>query len=606
MLNGLLKKKKKADEPVNPQVSRDEVGARLKGFFKESEPETSEQATDNRSVLKRLVASAAAEALQEPEDDDGGDARKGQDAERVEEANAAIVAASQAIEVTRANRSPGGEGPAQAGPTFRDIGRDIQAHLATLRQSNAEIQAFLNEGKVSEVAVDEAGATDSYHQPVATPTSDAEGLGTSESEQAPSAEEPTVPDVPADDAEMTSAQDHADDAAVETPKELAHEEPASDGVKSEPSAHFDDEARSDESGGENPDEMASEPALADDAVSIADMPESESLDAPPIVPDVADIVDEADEMLGEESERIIDEEEGDALDEGARPPESHYGEKASLGDRIASMTPDEHHERLRRLEEMVTGGFETDPAVDVSADERPDSVEDAMDASVSSSEPAGADEDETRPADAVAEVEIGSVADGALRLPVPLMLSDEVMQQEDDTAAYELNAQICDFLLFDAYVTSEELSEPAFTGWSVDFFWRNAVEGGLARFAHLAIDRPEIWQALVGGLEAVDAESHLRVVEALQALLTRDAELSEALAADPAAGEGVEVFGELDSALVEADEEFSLPHAMGGWLKSQDGIEVLETEALRQKVSAYADLPELQARSETDENDPKA
>ncbi|MCP1199645.1 hypothetical protein [Notoacmeibacter sp. MSK16QG-6] len=580
MLNGLLRKKKKTDESANTQVSRDEVGARLKGFFKDDSAGKSDQPSDNRSALKRLVASAASEALGDPKHEVSTDS---DDVARVEEAEGAVHAVSQAISASRGT-NPIRPGSASAkGPTFRDIGRDIQGHLETLRRSNADIQAFLN------------GQARPEQTPVTKRLDEPEDAGSAMADEAAVVEDEVLVKSSGDEAVSASTDVESPEAAVteyDASILQSENEPADTAHFAQMAENEQIEVQADSPAGHGVDE----PVASEDAGATTD-----EVKAPSMVPDVEDIVEEADEMLGEEADDdFATDEARDADQKSEAEPHHAYSEKVSLGDQIATMTPDEHQERLRRLEEMVTGGFENQGEQD---DEAPrqkseDHGEPITQEEATTLEPLQTVEPgEIQSTDAVDE----GTQNASETLSIPLMLSDEVMEQEDDTAAHELNAQICDFLLFDAYVTSEELSQPAFMGWSVDFFWRNAAEGGLARFAHLAMDRPEIWEALVRGLEAIEAESHLRLVEALQALLAQDSDLAEALSADPAAGSDVEVLQQLDEALAEADEEFSLPHAVGGWLKSQDGVEVLETETLRRKVSAYAEMPQLQARDAADE-----
>ncbi len=587
MLNGLLKKKKKTDESIHPQVTKDEVGARLKGLFKSVEGKAPDRPDDNKSALKRLVASAAAEAMGEGQTQTVQ--KNDDDPAVVEKASSDVQSAADTLSAALAHAGAQGSNPFAQAPTFRDIGRDIEAHLETLRRSNADIQAFLNE---RDHGGSPANMPDSDHASVTEDALDTDGEGAKTLSRSRSDDESVAVAEPAEgivasEAVSVSDKSHATidgDATV-----IVQPDEASD-VRNDPA-----DALPAEDGPAH--ESAPTDESADDGVAM---------EAPSMIPDVTDIVEDADDMLGDHAVGEAREGHEDAFPENKDEAMPAYSEKVSLGDQIASMTPDEHQERLRRLEEMVTGGFEADgdDEVDASADTEPTAAEepgrseaqDAVGATDEAPHVAASDQPEPANADTADREEGGHAA-----LSIPLMLSDEVMAQEDDTAAHELNAQICDFFLFDAFVTSGELSEPAFMGWSMDFFWRNAVEGGLARFVHLAIDRPEIWEALVDGLEAVEAESHLRLVEALQALLAQDGDLADALSADPAGADDEKVFEELDEALSDADEEFSLPHAMGGWLKSQADVEVLETEALRQKVSAYADLPELQRRGKTDD-----
>ncbi|RLQ88141.1 DMP19 family protein [Notoacmeibacter ruber] len=568
MLSGLLKKKKKTEEPEKAQLSRDEVGSRLKGIFKDSTSEPA-LADEKDTALKRRAASAAAAALDEGEVQDTDES---DDLARVEKADAEVQAIAAPVKRARPRR-------ADSGPNFRDIGRDIQAHLATLRNANADIQDFLSAHPLSPLKETNAVSEESSDEGDQRPEASAEAAVAEE----------TLPMTEAVDQPMPTAEGSALSSEAEQGK--VEEETAS--ISEAASiAETDDVSE----GGliESPHETRSG-VDADDIVAgetdeepAADAEPHRMIEAPSMAPDVSDIADEnAAEPSYEDAGSVTEEK-----------PKAAYKDPGHMGDQIASMTPEEHHERLRRLEEMVTLGFDNndDDGLaseddDASQSATPDetTARDQMEAISGDMEPGHPDDNDAPAAEMDEE---GS------HIAIPLMLSDEVMEQDDDTAAHELNAQICDFLLFDALAMPEELSKQAFMGWSVDFLWRNTTEGGLARFAHHATDREEIWYAVIAGLEAVEAENHLRVVEALQALLAQDAELSEALASDPEAGAGVEVLQELDEAFAEAEEEMSLPHAIGGWLKSQDNLEVLDTESLRSKVSSYAELPELRSRGE--------
>ena len=502
MLTNPFTKKKKTGEAEKPHVTREEVSARLKGLFQDAMGQNPAGAEEDQSSLKRRAASAAAAALVEEDNELRDDEEQ---AGRVERAGTDVRAAAAILrKAALANGSTAATATRPApGPSFRDISRDIEAHLATLRQANADIQSFLSER--SAASPSDADFTTGRVQ--AEPVREA---GPAAEATVPDETELSATDAATDVVREDEARAEERDAAEPPDQDVAFEP--------EPDAAFD---------GGNPDasmeEMtaptlpeASEEADEDTptAEDVLASPDDDVLETPAVAPDIED--------LAERTSPAEDNEPAPEAVQGPVAKQVSRSDRGSIGDQIASMSAEEHERKLRDLEALVTGGgFEGEDESQAGAEET--EAEDA---------PAGDEADE---ADAAAEqtspspedVSVETVSDEgetgqSPAIAVPLLLSREAVGQDDDTAAHELNAQICDFLLFDAGVEPEELTDAAFMGWAVDFLWRNAAEGGLARFAHLSIGRPEIWKGVVSGLEALDAENHLRVVEALQALLAQD------------------------------------------------------------------------------------
>ena len=154
------------------------------------------------------------------------------------------------------------------------------------------------------------------------------------------------------------------------------------------------------------------------------------------------------------------------------------------------------------------------------------------------------------------------------------------------------------------------MSPVAVRSYYVDFYLTQALEGGFAQYAFLAIDRAATDTLIREGMAGMGATAHLelfnRAVESYDALSEEDTELylDGSVDDDGDLPDGVLRMEELDGEFEELLERENITALNAGWLRRQADLVVLDDEEvgpyIQGLVAHIPDLPERRAQAEAE------
>ncbi len=178
-----------------------------------------------------------------------------------------------------------------------------------------------------------------------------------------------------------------------------------------------------------------------------------------------------------------------------------------------------------------------------------------------------------------------------------------------DEEVVDANVQVVDAMHRELLHT-DEMSPAAIRSYYVDFYLTQSLEGGFAQYVFTSLDRDETDTLVREGMAGMGAAAHLdlfnRTVAAFDSLSEEDAEryLDGALDDDEEPTAGVRVLEELDGEFEELLETENITALNAAWLRSQDGLLVLDDDGLsahlERLVALIPDLAERQAKADAE------
>lgn len=190
----------------------------------------------------------------------------------------------------------------------------------------------------------------------------------------------------------------------------------------------------------------------------------------------------------------------------------------------------------------------------------------------------------------------------------PVILTSSSIDASDEEAV-EANVSVVD-AMHTALLHTDEMSPVAVRSYYVDFYLTQALEGGFAQYAFVAVDRAETDTFVREGMAGMGATAHLelfnRAVESYGHLSDEEEEFY--------LDGGVDDTGETPDAVLrmeELDGEFevllereNITALNAAWLRGQADLLVLDDEEvgayIQQLVARIPDLPERQAKAEAE------
>ena len=161
-----------------------------------------------------------------------------------------------------------------------------------------------------------------------------------------------------------------------------------------------------------------------------------------------------------------------------------------------------------------------------------------------------------------------------------------------------------------ALLHTDEMSPVAVRSYYVDFYLTQALEGGFAQYAFVAVDRAETDTYVREGMAGMGATAHLelfnRAVEAYDHLSEEEEEfyLDGGLDDTEETPDAVLRMEELDGEFEALLERENITALNAAWLRGQAGLLVLDDEEvgayIQQLVAQIPDLPERQAKAEAE------
>jgi hypothetical protein len=190
----------------------------------------------------------------------------------------------------------------------------------------------------------------------------------------------------------------------------------------------------------------------------------------------------------------------------------------------------------------------------------------------------------------------------------PVILTSSSIEASDEEAV-EANVGVVD-AMHTALLHTEEMSPVAVRSYYVDFYLTQALEGGFAQYAFMAVDRADTDTFIREGMAGMGATAHLdlfnRAVEAFDDLSEEDEEfyLDGGLDDTEETPDGVLRMEELDGEFEELLERENITALNAAWLRGQADLLVLDDEEVGAYIQHLAaqipDLPERQAKAEAE------
>ena len=192
--------------------------------------------------------------------------------------------------------------------------------------------------------------------------------------------------------------------------------------------------------------------------------------------------------------------------------------------------------------------------------------------------------------------------------PQPVVLTSSSIEASDEETV-QANVTVID-AMHTALLHTEEMSPVAVRSYYVDFYLTQALEGGFAQYAFLALDRAATDTLIREGMAGMGATAHLelfnRAVESYDALSEEDTELYLDGSVDDSGEvpDGVLRMEELDGEFEELLEQENITALNAGWLRRQADLVVLDDEEvgpyIQGLVAHIPDLPERRAQAEAE------
>lgn len=187
----------------------------------------------------------------------------------------------------------------------------------------------------------------------------------------------------------------------------------------------------------------------------------------------------------------------------------------------------------------------------------------------------------------------------------PVVLTSSSIEASDEDAVAS-NVTVVD-AMHTALLNTDEMSAVAVRSYYVDFYLTQALEGGFAQYAFMALDRSETDSLIREGMAGMGAAAHLdlfnRAADSYDDLSDEDAALylDGSVDDDEEIPDGVLRIEELDGEFEELLERENITALNASWLRGQADLLVLDDEEVGAYIAGLAaripDLPERQAKS---------
>ena len=164
--------------------------------------------------------------------------------------------------------------------------------------------------------------------------------------------------------------------------------------------------------------------------------------------------------------------------------------------------------------------------------------------------------------------------------------------------------------MFAALLNAEEIAPNALRAYFVDFYLTQALDGGFAQYVFMSPDRAELDSYIRDGLEGMGAAKHLdlfnRTAELFDSLSDDDAQAyldGDPEEVDVVRSGGVKSMDLLDGEFDDLLDTEDLTTLGAAWLRSQEGLLLLDGEGLALHIAGLVELiPNLAERqAEADE-----
>ncbi|WP_285243771.1 hypothetical protein [Pseudarthrobacter sp. fls2-241-R2A-127] len=192
--------------------------------------------------------------------------------------------------------------------------------------------------------------------------------------------------------------------------------------------------------------------------------------------------------------------------------------------------------------------------------------------------------------------------------PQPVVLTSSSIEASDEEAV-QANVTVVD-AMHTALLHTEEMSPVAVRSYYVDFYLTQALEGGFAQYAFLAVDRAATDTLIREGMAGMGATAHLelfnRSVECYDALSEEDTEhyLDGSVDDSGDVPDAVLRMEELDGEFEELLEQENITALNAAWLRRQADLVVLDDEEvgpyIQGLVAHIPDLPERRAQADAE------
>ncbi|RAX16460.1 hypothetical protein DC347_11705 [Pseudarthrobacter sp. AG30] len=192
--------------------------------------------------------------------------------------------------------------------------------------------------------------------------------------------------------------------------------------------------------------------------------------------------------------------------------------------------------------------------------------------------------------------------------PQPVVLTSSSIEASDEEAV-QANVTVID-AMHTALLRTEEMAPVAVRSYYVDFYLTQALEGGFAQYAFLALDRTAMDTLIREGMAGMGATAHLelfnRAVECYDALSVEETELYLDGSVDDSGDvpDAVLRMEELDGEFEELLEQENITALNAGWLRRQADLVVLDDEEvgpyIQGLVAHIPDLPERRAQADAE------
>ena len=190
----------------------------------------------------------------------------------------------------------------------------------------------------------------------------------------------------------------------------------------------------------------------------------------------------------------------------------------------------------------------------------------------------------------------------------PVILTSSSIEARDEEVV-DANVSVVD-AMHTALLHTDEMSPVAVRSYYVDFYLTQALEGGFAQYAFVAVDRAETDTYVREGMAGMGATAHLelfnRAVEAYDHLSEEEEEfyLDGGLDDTEETPDAVLRMEELDGEFEALLERENITALNAAWLRAQADLLVLDDEEvgayIQQLVAQIPDLPERQAKAEAE------
>ena len=190
----------------------------------------------------------------------------------------------------------------------------------------------------------------------------------------------------------------------------------------------------------------------------------------------------------------------------------------------------------------------------------------------------------------------------------PVILTSSSIEARDEEVV-DANVSVVD-AMHTALLHTDEMSPVAVRSYYVDFYLTQALEGGFAQYAFVAVDRAETDTYVREGMAGMGAAAHLelfnRAVEAYDHLSEEEEEfyLDGGLDDTEETPDAVLRMEELDGEFEALLERENITALNAAWLRAQADLLVLDDEEvgayIQQLVAQIPDLPERQAKAEAE------